>query len=64
MENFPLGAECLQEKLVEGEMAGWSCATQHLYQMVAPLATSFSHPGIVCLEALTYNVGTEKYASR
>ena len=22
MENFPLGAECLQEKLVEGEVAG------------------------------------------
>ena len=47
MENFPLGAECLQEKLVEGEMAGWSCVTQHLYQMVAPLATSFSPPDII-----------------
>lgn len=36
MENFPLGAECLQEKLVEGRVASWSCATQHLYQLVAP----------------------------
>ena len=36
MENFPLGAECLQEKLVEGRVASWSCATQHFYQLVAP----------------------------